>query len=114
MGVEGGKELLDNLVEGSIGVLAKMTVSSNLVQKRLLCSLDVGKELLLEIGDLGRVNFVQESPDTAVNDGDLLLDGHGHVLTLLQKLSQPHTSAEQLLCGSIKIGTELGECSDLR
>merc|ERR1719341_3042692 len=61
-----------------------MTVSGNLVQKRLLCSLDVGKELLLKISDLGGIDLVQESPDTAVNDGDLILDGHGHVLTLLR------------------------------
>merc|ERR1719341_996162 len=90
-----------------------MTVSGNLVQQRLLGSLDVGKELLLKISDLGGVDLVQESPDTAVNDGDLILDGHGHVLTLLQQLSQPHASAQQLLGGSVKIGTKLCESSDL-
>merc|ERR1719464_349428 len=90
-----------------------MTVSGNLVQQRLLCSLDVGKELLLKLGDLCGVDLVQESPDTAVNDGDLILDGHGHVLTLLQQLSQPHASAQQLLGGSVKIGSELSESSDL-
>merc|ERR1719341_2173014 len=90
-----------------------MTVSGNLVQQRLLCSLDVGKELLLKLGDLCGVDLVQESPDTAVNDGDLLLDGHGHVLALLQQLSQPHASAQQLLGGSVKIGTELSESCDL-
>merc|ERR1719341_2403639 len=90
-----------------------MTVSGNLVQQRLLCSLDVGKELLLKLGDLCGVDLVQESPDTAVNDGDLLLDGHGHVLTLLQQLSQPHASAQQLLGGSVKIGTKLSESCDL-
>merc|ERR1719431_1470396 len=83
-----------------------MTVSGNLVQQRLLCSLDVGKELLLKLGDLCGVDLVQESPDTAVNDGNLVLDGHGHVLTLLQQLSQPHASAQQLLGGSVKIRTE--------
>merc|ERR1719452_180778 len=90
-----------------------MTVSGNLVQQRLLCSLDVGKELLLKLGDLCGVDLVQESPDTAVNDGDLLLDGHGYVLALLQQLSQPHASAQQLLGGSVKIGTELSESCDL-
>ena len=90
-----------------------MTVSGNLIQQRLLGSLDVGKELLLELGDLGGIDLVQESPDTAVDDGHLLLDGHGHVLTLLQQLSQPHASAQQLLGGSVKIGSELSESSDL-
>merc|ERR1719232_1325797 len=43
------------------------------VQERLLCSLDVGQELLLELCDLGGVDLVQESPDTTVDDGHLLL-----------------------------------------
>ena len=94
LGGETGDEVFDDLVEGSIGVLAQVTIGGDLVQERLLCSLDVGKELLLELGDLGRVDFVEESPDTAVDDGDLLLDGHGHVLALLQQLGQPHTSAQ--------------------
>ena len=100
---EAGNEVCDNLVEGSVRFLAEMSISSNFVQERLLCSLDVGQELLLELCDLGGVDLVQESPDTAVDDGHLLLDGHGHVLTLLQQLSQPHASAQQLLGGSVKI-----------
>ena len=106
---EGG----NNLVEGSVRLGAQVTVSANLVQKRLLCSLDVGKELLLELGDLSGVNFVQESSDAAVDDGHLLLDGHGDVLALLQQLRQPHTSVEQLLRGGVKIRSELGESCDL-
>ena len=90
-----------------------MTIGTNLVKKGLLGSLDVSEELLLELGDLGRVDFVQESPDTAVDDGHLLLDGHGDVLALLQQLRQPHTSVEQLLRGGVKIRSELGESCDL-
>merc|ERR1719470_622499 len=51
--------------------------------------------------------------DTAVDDGDLVLNGHGHVLALLQQLSQPDTSVQQLLGGGVEIGTELGEGGDL-
>ena len=90
-----------------------MTVSGNLVQQRLLCSLDVGKELLLKLGDLCGVDLVQESPDTAVDDGHLVLNGHGDVLALLEQLSQSDTSVEELLSGSVKIRPELGESCDL-
>lgn len=36
-----------------------------------MASLDVGGELLLEGGDLGGVQFVEVTADTAVNDGNL-------------------------------------------
>ena len=111
--LKSGHEVHHDLVQGSVGFGAQETVNSNFVQKWLLCSLDVGKELLLEFGNSGGVNFVKEAPDTAVDDGDLVFDGHGDILTLLEKLSKPHTSVQQLLGGSIKIRTELGEGSDL-
>merc|ERR1712020_456842 len=83
------------------------------VKEGLLGSLDVSEELLLELGDLGRVDFVQESPDTAVDDGHLLLNGHGDVLALLQQLSEADTSVEKLLGSGVKIRPELGESCDL-
>ena len=104
----------DNLVEGSVRLGAEVTIGTNLVQKGLLGSLDVSEELLLELGDLGRVDFVQESPDTAVDDGHLLLNGHGDVLALLEELSQTDTSVEELLGGGVKIRPELGESGDLK
>ena len=79
-----------------------------------LGSLDVSQELLLELGDLSRVDFVQESPDTAIDDGHLVLNGHGNVLALLQELSQTDTSVEELLGGGVKIRPELGESCDLK
>ena len=84
-----------------------------LVQKGSLGGLDVFHELLFEIGDLAGVNFVQKSTYTAVDDCDLFLNSHGYVLALLQKLSQPDTTVQQLLGGSVQIGTELGESGDL-
>ena len=53
-----------------------------LVKKRPLGGADVLCELLLEFCDLGGVHLVQESSDTAVDDCDLLLNGHGHILSL--------------------------------
>ena len=78
-----------------------------------LGSLDVSQELLLELSDLGRVDFVQESPDAAIDDGHLVLNGHGDVLALLEQLSQSDTSVEELLSGRVKIRPELGESCDL-
>lgn len=43
----------------------------------------------------------------------LILNGHGHILALLEQLGQTHTTVQQLLGGSIQIGTELSEGSDL-
>jgi hypothetical protein len=76
--------------------------------------------------EIGRVNkplltkhFIKETDrpqltsDTAVDDSDLLLNGHGHVLTLLEQLSQSDTSVEQLLSGSVQVGAELGKSGDL-
>ena len=75
--------------------------------------LHMSQEILLEICDLGRVDFVQESPDAAIDDGHLVLNGHGDVLALLEQLSQSDTSVEELLSGSVKIRPELGESCDL-
>merc|ERR1719454_2196687 len=108
-----GDEGLHNLVQLSVGVCGEGTVLPDLVEQGLVGSLDVLNEGSLEGGDLAGVNLVQEATDTAVDDGDLVLDGHWHVLALLQQLSQPDTSVQQLLGGGVKIGTELGEGGDL-
>jgi hypothetical protein len=47
--------------------------------------------------------------DTAVDDCDLLLDGHGHVLALLEQLREADTAVQQLLGGGVEVGAELGE-----
>lgn len=39
----------------------------------------------------------------------LLLNSHGHVLALLQQLSETHASVEQLLGGGVQVRAELGE-----
>ena len=45
----------------------------------LQLTLDVLKESLLEVGDLGGIDFVQESTHSAVDDGDLKVDIILHV-----------------------------------
>merc|ERR1740131_170858 len=110
---EGCHEINDNLIQSFVRICAQVAILGNLVEKSSLCATNVLEESFLKVGDLGGVQFVEESPDTAVDDGDLLLDGHGHVLTLLQQLGQSDTTVKQLLGGSIKIRAELGKGSDL-
>lgn len=43
----------------------------------------------------------------------LLLNGHGHILSLLQQLSQTHTTVQQLLGGGVQVRAELRERGDL-
>merc|ERR1712088_1191813 len=66
----------------------------------------------LEGSDLAGLNFVEEATDTTVDDSDLVLNGHRHILALLQQFCQPDTPVQQLLGSGIKIGTELGESGD--
>ena len=44
---------------------------------------DVGDELLFEVSDLFRLDAVQVTTDTSVDDADLLADWHWLVLVLL-------------------------------
>ena len=74
---------------------------------------DKGEVKFLELGDLGGLELVEETSDTSVQDADLLFSGDGNVLLLLEELGKLLTSVEELLGGSIKIGTELGEGGDL-
>lgn len=76
-------------------------------------ALDVLEEEALELLDLGGLDLVEEASDSGVEDAHLLLGHHGHVLLLLEELSQLLTSVEQVLGGGVQVGTELGEGSDL-
>ena len=71
------------------------------------------KETLLELLDLGGLDLIKVSTDTAEKNASLLFNGHGHILLLLEELSELLTTVKKLLGGSIKIGTELSEGSDL-
>lgn len=39
---------------------------------------NVGEVFLFENGDFGGIHFVEVAPDTAVDDRNLFLNGHGH------------------------------------
>uniref|UniRef100_A0A182SVP3 Uncharacterized protein n=1 Tax=Anopheles maculatus TaxID=74869 RepID=A0A182SVP3_9DIPT len=113
LGGEGGQEAGDDGLQLSVGLVRDLALRGDLLQQRLLVRLDVRQEFLLELGNLARVHLVQVTAHTAVDDGDLLLDGHRHILSLLEQLGQAHTTVQQLLGGGIQIRTELGERSDL-
>ena len=68
---------------------------------------------LLEPADFFRFDLVEIATHASEENASLLLDGHWHVLLLLEELGELLTSVEELLGGSIKIGTELGEGGDL-
>jgi hypothetical protein len=76
-------------------------------------ALEVVEEEFLEFADFGGLDLVEEATDTSVEDADLLLSDHGYVLLLLEELGELLTSVEEMLGGSVEIGTELGEGGDL-
>ena len=75
-------------------------------------ALEVFKEEFLELADLGGLDLVEEATDTSVEDANLLLSDHGNVLLLLEELGELLTSVEEMLGGSVEVGTELSEGSD--
>jgi len=79
---------------------------------RVLVS-NVIKVHFLELTNVWGLNLVEVSSDTSVKHANLLLSWHWHVLSLLQELGKLLTSVKKLLCGCIKIGTELSESSNL-
>ena len=68
---------------------------------------------LLEPANLTGLDLVQVTTHASEQNAGLLLDGHGHVLLLLQELGQFLTSVEELLSSLIQIRAELSESSDL-
>lgn len=50
--LEGGHELLNNVLQLGIGSLRDLSLLGNAVEQTLLGGLDVLQELLLELGDL--------------------------------------------------------------
>ena len=68
---------------------------------------------LFELFDLRGLKFVKISSHTGIEDASLLFNSHWYILLLLEQFSKLLSSVEQLLGSGVKIGTELGEGSDL-
>jgi len=68
---------------------------------------------LLEFTNISSLNLIKISSNTGIKHANLLFSWHWDVLSLLKELGELLTSVKKLLGGGIKIGTELGEGSDL-
>jgi len=78
-----------------------------------MLSLNMFKIKPLEFTNVLGLDLVEVASDTSIKYANLKFSGHWHVLSLLQEFCKLLTSVEKLLCGGIKIGTELSESSDL-
>ena len=108
-----GHELLNEGLEIVLGLVRDVALSADGVGDVGGLGVDGGQVVALELGDVLGLDLVEVASDTSEENASLLLDGHGHVLLLLEELSELLTSVKELLGGSIEIRAELGEGSDL-
>jgi hypothetical protein len=109
----GGHELLDEGLEVSLSLVGDVSLSADGGGDVGSLGVDSLKVHFLESRDLCSLDLVEVASHTGVQNAGLLFDGHGHVLLLLEELSELLTSVEELLGCGIKIGTELSEGGDL-
>lgn len=108
-----GKEVSDDRLQLGVILIGNFALRGNLAENVSVRGLHELEELLLELANLGGVKLVEVSADASVDDDNLVLDGHRHVLTLLEELSQADTTVEQLLGGGVQVRAELGKGSNL-
>lgn len=75
--------------------------------------LDKGDQFCLECCDFFDVELVEEPIDASKGDDDLLLDGDGSVLGLLEEFSEACATVEDELGGWVQVRAKLRECGDL-
>jgi len=109
----GGKELFDEILKVSLGLVRDVSLSADGDGNMRGLGVDGLKVHLLELRDLAGLDLVEVATDTGVENASLLLNGHGHVLLLLEELGELLTSVEELLGGGIEIRAELSEGGDL-
>lgn len=103
----------DNVLELGLELLAEDTLGAEGVEELGLVGAEVGKEVGLPGEDLVDGDAVEVTVDTGEDEGNHLVDSHGLVLLLLEQLGETLTTVQGLLGGSVKVGTELGEGSNL-
>ena len=106
-------KVLADGVELLLGGRGELALGGNVGENVTVVGLDVGEELLLKVGDLGGVNLIEEAANTAEEDNNLVLKGHGDVLALLEELGEADTTVEEALCGGIEVRAKLGKGSNL-
>lgn len=106
-------ELLKDGLKLRVGLVTESLLCLDCLNDVGVLALEVVEEHFLEFADFGGLDLVEEATDTSVEDANLFLSDHGHVLLLLKELGELLTSVEEMLGGSVEIGTELGEGGDL-
>ena len=109
LALECGDEFCDDGLQFGVGLGGDEALLGDAGEDVGVAGLDVLGEFLFELGDFVGVHLVDVATDTTVDDWNLFFDGHGHVLALLEELSETDTSAEELLGGSVQVGAKLGE-----
>ena len=77
-----------------------------------VAGLDVGNPVSLVGADVDDLETIEESADASKDSDDLLLDGHGGVLALLEELLEALSALELLLRGGVEVRAELGKGGD--
>ena len=107
------REAADDIPQSLLKILAQCTLLVNSGKQIRLVALQVGKEVLLPLGDLADWDLIQVTVDTSEDKRNHLVDSHWRVLLLLEELGKTLTTVQGLLGSGIKIGAELGESGDL-
>ena len=105
-------EVLINGMEVSVGLFGDGLLGMDSSNHVSVLGSEVGEDHLFEFADLTSEELIEVSIDTTEEDTDLLGNGHGDELVLLEELGELFSSVELLLGSGIKIGTELGEGGD--
>jgi hypothetical protein len=103
----------DNILELLLEILAESTLAVNGAQKLLLIGLEMSDKVRLPLQNLADWDRVEVTVDTGIDEGNHLVDSHWGVLLLLEQFGKTLTTGQSLLGGGIKIGAELGKCSNL-
>ena len=109
----GWDEFFEDGFDICVGLVGDHALGSKSLEDVRVLGSNVIKVELFEFSNISGLDLVEVTSDTGIKDANLLLSWHWHVLSLFQELGKLLTSVKELLGGSIKIGTELGEGSDL-
>jgi hypothetical protein len=107
------KELIKNLSNFGVGLVGELTLTLDCGEETRMFRLEVIHVFYFELSNIGSGDFIEISFNTGVENNNLLFNWHWDVLLLLKELSELLSSVKELLSSGIKIGTELGESSNL-
>ena len=106
-------ELFKNGSDICVGLIRHLPFRSKSLENMAVLVSNVIEIQFFELTNITGLDLVKITSDTSIKYANLQLSCHWHILSLFQKLGKLLTSVKKLLCGGIKIGTELSESSDL-